>query len=245
MGDSYLISGSILGADHLALGKTVAEMEEAGIDLLQIDVADGVFTPTITFGEELVRRIREETTLPLEVHLMVSRPQDWFEVMGKAGADVILFHSEVPVRVHGLIEQARQSVQRVGIVLNTETPPEAIRYLLPHVDVVMLMGILPGFAGQRFVTNTLDKLRDLREMIELLDVPNRPLLSLDGGVTIDNAGSIVEAGADILVAASALTGGGDVAAARKALDAVIDEALDERRPWVSEYQQALGRTSGR
>lgn len=238
MPGSYLISGSILGGDHLALGDAVRGLQEAGADMIQLDVADGHFTPTITFGEELVRRTRATTDLPLEVHLMVSRPQDWFTTMGEAGADVILFHAEAAVRLHALVEQARASVAKVGVVLNTETPPDAVRYVLPHVDVVMLMGILPGFAGQPFVDSTLDKIVEIRELVSAQPHGRRPLISVDGGVTATNAARIVDAGADILVASSALFSHGEMTANAAGLRETIRLGADER-PWVSRYRHEL------
>jgi ribulose-phosphate 3-epimerase len=210
-----LLSASILGADWLAFGCAVRSAEQAGVDLLQIDVADGLFTPTITFGEELVRRIRKQTSLPIEVHLMVSRPQDWISMMVDMGADFLIFHFEAVQRVQSIIDQVRRQGVGVGIALNSETPAEFLEYVLPYIDLVTVMAILPGFAGQPFIPESLEKLGRLRHLIE--KTGSSACAELDGGIRAQNVSNVVEAGADIVVASSAIYQAPDPTAAVRSL----------------------------
>ncbi|MBS1828817.1 MAG: ribulose-phosphate 3-epimerase [Acidobacteria bacterium] len=197
-----LLSASVLGANWLAFGEAVSIAETSGADLLQIDVADGIFTPTITFGEELVRRIRAATSLPIEVHLMVSRPQDWISMMADVGADYIIFHYEAVQRLQGIVDQVRKRGVGVGIALNSETPAEVLEYVLPYIDLVTVMAILPGFAGQKFIPEAMEKVTRLRRLID--KTGSKACIEIDGGIKAQNISSVVEAGADIVVASSAI-----------------------------------------
>jgi len=198
-----LVSASILGADYLHLGDAIHLAEVSGSDLLQLDVADGIFVPTITFGEGLAKLIREATSLPLEVHLMVSRPGDWIPVMADLGADFVLFHAEAVSRLHATVEQARMHGLGIGVALNTETPPTAVEYVLPYIDLVTVMAILPGFAGQPFVPGTLNKIAALRTLIDASAKPD-VLIEVDGGIKPNNVSEVVSAGADIVAVSSAI-----------------------------------------
>lgn len=200
---SPLLSVSLLGADWLNFGDAVKVATDVGADLIQIDIADGIFTPTITFGEELVRRVKDVCDIPIEVHLMVSRPQDWISIMGDIGVDFVMFHVEAVQRLHSTIELVKQKGMGVGVVLNTETRPEVIEYILSYVDLITLMAILPGFAGQNFIPETYAKIKRLKEIIHRSDNCN-VLIEVDGGVKSHNVSQIIEAGADIVLSSSAI-----------------------------------------
>ena len=201
--NSFLIAASILGANWLEFGSALQIVEKAGADILQIDVADGHFAPTITFGEELVRSIRAVSKLPIEVHLMVDNPNDWIPRMAQNGANTIIFHVESVNRLQGTIEFARRNNVCVGIALNTETRVETIEHILNYVDVVTLMAILPGFARQAFIPEAYIKIERLRNMVD--KIPNkRPIIEVDGGVKDTNIQKIIAAGADAVVVSSAI-----------------------------------------
>lgn len=200
----FQIAGSILAGDLLHLAEAVAICERAGADVVSLDICDGHFVPTISFGEEVVRRTCQVTKLPVEVHLMVSRPDDWVVRMAGMGQFRMLFHIEASQRAMGVIQSiARQGV-KPGVALNPETPAVAMAPLLPYVDNVCVMGIAPGFAGQPLLDYTYRKIADLREMIE--NQGSKASITIDGGVKAHNAKQLVEAGADILVVSSAMYG---------------------------------------
>lgn len=198
----FQFAGSILAGDLLNLGEAVRICEAAGADLLQLDVADGHFVPTISFGEEVVRRTCEVASIPVEVHLMVSRPEDWVERMAGFGLSRMLFHLEASGRAMGLVQSIQKAGMKPGVALNAETPVGAVEPLLAYMDNVCLMGIAAGFAGQELLPTTFDRVGALREMIRRAGVPVS--ITVDGGVKADNARRLVSAGADILVVSSGI-----------------------------------------
>ncbi len=222
-----LVSTSILGANWLAFGDAVKLAEEVETDLFQIDVADGCFVPTISFGEELVRSIRSVTNVPMEVHLMVSRPQDWIHIMADRGADVVIFHVEAVQRVHSIMDMAKRAGLGVGLALNSETRPVVLEHILPYVDVVTLMAILPGFSGQPFLPETYEKIALLRKMID--DEGCKTLIEIDGGVKADNIEKIIAAGADSVVVSSGIYHAKDPRSAMK------DMRASMKRAWNSSH----------
>jgi ribulose-phosphate 3-epimerase len=234
-----LLSASILGGDLLELGKAIQVADEGGADLLQLDVADGHFTPTISFGEEVAKRARAVTALPIEVHLMVSRPQDWIGVMADLDVDFVLFHVEAAQRLQATMRIASDRGLGVGLAMNTETPPERLEYVLPYVDVVTLMAILPGFSGQQFIPETLRKIEKLRQTID--DRAVATLIEVDGGVKEDNVATIVAAGADLVVASSAIYHQPDPRRAVKALQARMREPhlSPERTERIATYLRGI------
>jgi ribulose-phosphate 3-epimerase len=216
--NNFLIAASVLGADWLNFGSAFLLAEEAGADSFQIDIADGHFTPTITFGEELVRRLRNVTKLPIEVHLMVANPYEWIPRIASLGADEVIFHVETVNRLQATIELARRHNIGVGLALNTETRVENLEHVLPYVDMITLMAILPGYAGQPFIPETYEKIRRLREMI--VSMGNAaPVIEVDGGVKISNIKEIISAGADSIVVSSAIY---DVDEPRQSLEKLRD-----------------------
>ena len=200
----FQIAGSILAGDLLNLGEAIRICEHAGADVVSLDICDGHFVPTISFGEEVVRRTCQETKLPVEVHLMVSRPDDWVVRMAGMGHFRMLFHIEASHRAMGVVQAiARQGV-KPGIAMNPETPAVAVETMLHDIDNVCVMGIAPGFAGQQLLDATYRKINQLRSMIE--NQGAKTTITVDGGVKAHNARQLVEAGADILVVSSAMYG---------------------------------------
>lgn len=197
-----IVEPSILSADFTRLGKGVKEAEDAGASVIQIDVMDGRFVPNINFGPGVVASIRPLTNMKLDVHLMIVEPEKFIEAFVKAGADRIIVHVEVCVHLYRILESIRELGVESGITLNPGTPASAIEDVLELADFVQVMGVSPGFGGQKFIYSQLDKIRTLKSMLERkrLDVP----IALDGGVDTATAPRIVEAGASVLVAGSSV-----------------------------------------
>ncbi len=211
------IAPSILASDFARLGEEVAAVEAAGADLLHVDVMDGHFVPNISIGVPVVASLRRATDLPLDVHLMVSEPHDYIEAFAEAGADWISVHVEVCLHLEGTLANIKQRGLKAGVVLNPSTPLGVLDEILPEADHILLMGVNPGFSGQAFIASVEGKVARLRGIIDEAGV--FPLIAVDGGVNQDNAGRLRKAGADILVAATAIFGADDYGAAIKALRA--------------------------
>jgi ribulose-phosphate 3-epimerase len=196
-----LIVPSILSADIARLGEQVREAEAGGADRIQIDVMDGRFVPNITFGPLVVEAIRPLTRLPLEAHLMIVEPERYVEDFARAGADVIIVHQEVSPHLHRTVQQIKQLGKAAGVAINPATPPGVLEEILPDLDLVLAMTVNPGFGGQDFIP-ILSKLRRLRQMMNA----QRPGcdLEVDGGIHVQTAPLVVEAGANVLVAGSAV-----------------------------------------
>ncbi|SDW03681.1 ribulose-5-phosphate 3-epimerase [Marinococcus luteus] len=196
------IAPSILSADFAELGRAVKEIDEAGADYIHIDVMDGHFVPNITFGLPVIEAIRPYSDKPFDVHLMIEKPERYIEDFARAGADIISVHVEACPHVHRTIQQIKEAGCRAGVVLNPATPVEMITHILPDVDLVLLMTVNPGFGGQAFIPNVLDKIRAVKKAA---DVVNPELeIEVDGGVSRETAKDCLEAGANVLVSGSAL-----------------------------------------
>jgi ribulose-phosphate 3-epimerase len=208
---SIRIAPSILSADLGRLADEVREVESAGADWIHVDVMDGRFVPNITVGPLVVAAVRRATKLPIDVHLMIVEPERYLEAFAEAGADVISVQLEATRHVQRNLAEIRALGKRAGLVLNPHTPEEAIRYVLGDVDQVLVMSVNPGFGGQTFLPLALPKLRALRERFdrERLKID----LEVDGGISPSTARSVVEAGADVLVAGTAVFGQPDRARA--------------------------------
>jgi ribulose-phosphate 3-epimerase len=210
------LAPSILAADFARLGEQVAEAERAGADRIHVDVMDGHFVPNITIGPVVVRSLRPVTRLPLETHLMISDPDQYLEPFAEAGSDAFLVHWEGNNNLHRTVQRARALGKRVGVVINPATPAEVLEEILPDVDQVLVMTVNPGFGHQHFIATTLPKIRRVREMIGRAK-PGCDL-EVDGGIDATTAPLVIEAGANVLVAGSAVFGAADgVAAAMKRL----------------------------
>lgn len=205
------IAPSLLSADFLRLGEEVRRAAAAGADWLHVDVMDGRFVPNITVGPLVVEALRRETDLPLDVHLMIAEPERYVEAFARAGASVITVHVEASVHLQRTLQRIRELGCRAGVALNPHTPPEAVRYVLDSADLVLAMTVNPGFGGQAFLPGVLPKVAMLRDWCRERSLPLD--IEVDGGIAPATAGSAAAAGANVLVAGSAVFGRGDVAAA--------------------------------
>jgi ribulose-phosphate 3-epimerase len=196
------IAPSILSADFAHLADEIAAVEQAGADLLHVDVMDGHFVPNLTIGPVVVEFIRKVTSLPLDVHLMITNPDAFIDEFAKAGANYLTVHVEACPHLHRTIQFIKEKGLKAGVTLNPATSLTTVEEILPEVDLLLVMSVNPGFGGQRFIPGVLGKIRRARALI---DATGRSvLLEVDGGVKVDNAGAIAAAGADILVAGSAI-----------------------------------------
>ena len=205
-----LLCPSILSADFAALGDAV-EMVANTADIIHVDVMDGHFVPNLTLGPPIVAAIRKRTSLPLDVHLMVTNPTDLIDSFAQAGADTLVVHAEACTHLHRAVQQIRAAGCTPGVAINPGTSLEAVQEILPYIDMVLLMTVNPGFGGQKYIPTMTAKIRRLRQMINELDRPVH--IQIDGGIGLDNIHSTVEAGANMIVVGSACYGKPDPAQA--------------------------------
>lgn len=198
--NKIIIAPSILTASFANLESTIKELEEAGADYLHLDIMDGSFVPQITFGSKIVSDIKKITSLPLDVHLMIVSPEKHIDDFAKAGADIISVHYEGNIHLHKLIMQIKSHNVKAGIVLNPHTRVDVIEPLIDEIDNVLIMSVNPGFGGQKFITNSIKKIEDTKKLIGQRDI----IISVDGGINLNTCSSVIKAGANLLVAGSAI-----------------------------------------
>lgn len=209
------IAPSILSADFSRLADEIVKIEQAGADWVHIDVMDGHFVPNLTFGPPVVAAIRKVTKLPFDVHLMVTNPQDLIAPFIKAGADIITVHAETAPHLHRLVQTIKEQGKQAGVSLNPSTPLAVVEEVLNDIDMILIMSVNPGFGGQQFIPGAVDKITRLKAM---LDQRNLTVdIEVDGGINAATARQVTAAGANILVAGSAVYGAPDIAEAIKSI----------------------------
>jgi ribulose-phosphate 3-epimerase len=202
-----VIAPSILSADFSRLGEEIKAVEAAGADWIHIDVMDGRFVPNITIGPGLIASIRKTTRLPFDVHLMIESPERYIDDFAGAGADRITIHLEATGHLHRTVAMIREKGLKAGVSLNPATPLCLVEPILPDIDLLLVMTVNPGFGGQKFIEGSLPKIAAAKRMIR--EIAPAVLLEVDGGVTLKNIRAVSDAGADVLVAGSAVFGSGD------------------------------------
>jgi ribulose-phosphate 3-epimerase len=196
------LAPSILSADFARLGEQIAEVVRAGADYIHVDVMDGHFVPNITVGAPVVASIRRVTALPLDVHLMIEHPERYISQFAEAGADIITVHVEASPHLRATIRLIKELGAKPGVSVNPPTPLGVVEEFLPHVDLVLVMSVSPGFGGQSFIPETQPRIVDMRKLLD--DRGLRAELEVDGGINADNAPDIVKAGANVLVAGNGI-----------------------------------------
>ncbi len=217
---NFMIAPSILSADFARLGDEISEVARAGADCIHIDVMDGHFVPNITIGPLVVDAVRKITDLPLDVHLMIENADQYLEDFADAGADWITVHVEACRHLHRTIQRIKELGKKAGAVLNPATPLDTLDYVLEDVDLVMLMTVNPGFGGQSFITSGIEKVRQLKEMIDRKGLSVG--IEIDGGVSPETIGPIAKAGANIFVAGSAIFGKDNYAREIKKMKGILN-----------------------
>ncbi len=203
------VAPSILSANFAKLGEDIARVEAAGADWIHVDVMDGHFVPNITIGVPVVKSIRAATKLPLDVHLMIERPDDYLEAFAEAGADYLTIHAEAAVHLQRSLSHIRKLGKKAGVALNPSTPESVLEYVIGDLDLVLVMTVNPGFGGQKFIKEVVPKITRIRKMFDQAGYKNA-CLSVDGGINADTARQVVSAGADVLVAGSSIYGAASV-----------------------------------
>jgi ribulose-phosphate 3-epimerase len=221
-----LIAPSILSADFARLADEVAAVERGGADLLHVDVMDGHFVPNLTVGPPIVESLKKVTKLPLDCHLMITNADAFIDEFASAGADYLTVHVEACTHLHRTVEAIKERGVKAGVTLNPATSLHTIEEILSEVDLVLIMSVNPGFGGQKFIPSSLRKIVTARQMLDR--ERSRALLEVDGGVKVDNAAQILAAGADVLVAGSAIFTSQDYAATIAALRAAGQPAPTHR-----------------
>lgn len=209
------IAPSILSADFSRLADEIGRIEEAGADLVHVDVMDGHFVPNLTIGPAVVEALRPLTRLPLDVHLMITDPHAFIQAFAKAGADYLTVHVETCPHLHRTVQLIKDHGIKAGVTLNPATPLVSVEEILPEVDLLLIMSVNPGFGGQAFIPSSLSKITRARELI--IRSSSQAVLEVDGGIKVDNTGDIVQAGAEILVSGSGIFSTKDYAATIQAM----------------------------
>lgn len=210
------IAPSILSADFSKLGEEVTKLHDAGADFIHIDVMDGEFVPNITFGMPVIKAIRNKTDKVFDVHLMINNPQRYIDEFIEAGADIITIHYEAEKHLDRAIQYIKSKGVKAAVALNPATPTMVLKDIISNLDMVLIMSVNPGFGGQKFIPYSLDKIREVKEMAIKVNNSNL-LIQVDGGVDKSNVKDVIEAGANVIVAGSAVFGDGNIEENIKAL----------------------------
>lgn len=193
-----LIAPSILSADFLNLGRDIEMINNSEADWFHLDVMDGRFVPNISYGMPIIKTMKKTATKPFDVHLMIVEPEKYFEDFKAAGADILTVHYEASIHLHRSLQAIKALGMKAGVSLNPHTPVSVLEDTIQDIDLVLIMSVNPGFGGQKFIPQALDKIRKVKKMIQ--DSDSRALIEVDGGVTLDNAADLVAAGVDVMVA---------------------------------------------
>ncbi|RYD74478.1 MAG: ribulose-phosphate 3-epimerase [Sphingobacteriales bacterium] len=199
---AYLLAPSLLSADFLKLGEDVEMINRSEADWFHVDIMDGVFVPNISFGFPIMKAAKKLAKKPFDVHLMIVQPERYIKDFKDAGADILTVQYEASTHLHRTIQQIKEAGMKAGVAINPHTSVSLLKDVLPDLDLVLLMSVNPGFGGQKFIPNSLNKLRELKALIQQTN--SRALIEVDGGVSLDNAAEILAAGADVLVAGNAV-----------------------------------------
>jgi ribulose-phosphate 3-epimerase len=203
------IAPSILSADFSRLGEEVKAAEKAGADYIHVDVMDGHFVPNITIGPLVVKAVKKAATIPLDVHLMIDEPDRYIKDFADSGADIITVHAEASAHLHRSIQNIKECGVKAAVSVNPATPLNSIEFIIPFVDMVLLMSVNPGFGGQKFIPEVLPKIKELKKII--VENKFKAEIEVDGGVTVDNVAEVNKAGADIVVMGNAFYNSRDYA----------------------------------
>ena len=199
---AHLIAPSILAADFLHLGEAIQLLNNSEADYIHVDVMDGHFVPNLSFGLPIIKQVKAIADKPLDVHLMICNPQDYIQEYKEAGADIFTVHAEVCPHLHRMLQAVQKAGMQTGVALNPHTPVQILENVIQQVDLVCVMSVNPGFGGQQFIEHTYQKVKDLKKLITDSEADTK--IEIDGGVNKDNARRLVDVGADVLVAGSAV-----------------------------------------
>lgn len=213
-----LIAPSILSANFLNLERDIEMIENSEADWFHLDVMDGRFVPNITFGMPVIAAMKTKATKTFDVHLMIVEPEKYIEGFAKAGADVLTVHYEASIHLHRSLQMIKANGMKAGVALNPHTPVSVLEDVIEDLDLALIMSVNPGFGGQKFIERTHQKIKDLRKMIT--ERGANTLIEIDGGVTVENAGLLIDAGADVLVAGNTVFSSSDPVATIKKLKSV-------------------------